>query len=47
MVLEGYRAAGGLAGLGVPLVVVGDAPYATEYKASLAGAGGGDAGRDR
>ena len=35
VVLAGYRAAGGLAALGVPLVVVGGAPYATEYKASL------------
>jgi glycosyltransferase involved in cell wall biosynthesis len=34
-VLDGYRAAGGLAALGVPLVIVGDAPYATEYKAAL------------
>jgi glycosyltransferase involved in cell wall biosynthesis len=34
-VIEGYRLAGGLAGLGVPLVVVGDAPYATEYKSAL------------
>jgi glycosyltransferase involved in cell wall biosynthesis len=34
-VLAGYRAAGGLATLGVPLVIVGDAPYATEYKAAL------------
>ena len=36
-VLDGYRAAGGLAGLGVPLVIVGDAPYATEYKAAVEG----------
>jgi len=36
IVLEAYRAAGGLTGLGVPLVLVGDAPYATEYKARLA-----------
>ena len=34
-VLEGYRAAGGLEVLGVPLVVVGDAPYATAYKTAL------------
>jgi glycosyltransferase involved in cell wall biosynthesis len=34
-VIEGYRRAGGLAALGVPLVVVGDAPYATDYKAGL------------
>jgi glycosyltransferase involved in cell wall biosynthesis len=36
IVIEGYRRAGGLAGLGVPLVLVGDAPYATEYKHQLA-----------
>jgi glycosyltransferase involved in cell wall biosynthesis len=35
LAIAGYRAAGGLAVLGVPLVLVGDAPYATEYKASL------------
>ncbi len=34
-VIEGYRAAGGLAGLGLPLLVVGDAPYASEYKQRL------------
>lgn len=34
-VIDGYRAAGGLVRLGVPLIVVGDAPYATEYKAGL------------
>jgi glycosyltransferase involved in cell wall biosynthesis len=34
-VIAGYAAAGGLAALGMPLVVVGDAPYATEYKARL------------
>ena len=34
-VIEGYRRAGGLAALAVPLVVVGDAPYATAYKAEL------------
>jgi glycosyltransferase involved in cell wall biosynthesis len=34
-VIEGYRRAGGLAALGVPLVVVGDAPYATDYKTTL------------
>jgi len=34
-VIEGYRRAGGLGALGVPLVVVGDAPYATSYKTSL------------
>ncbi len=31
-VVEGYRRAGGLEGLGVPLVLVGDAPYATAYR---------------
>jgi exopolysaccharide biosynthesis WecB/TagA/CpsF family protein len=35
LVIEGYRLAGGLDRLGVPLVVVGDAPYATAYKARL------------
>ena len=36
LVIEGYRRAGGREGLdGVPLVVVGDAPYATSYKATL------------
>ena len=36
LVIEGYRRAGGLAGLGgVPLILVGDAPYATAYKADL------------
>jgi glycosyltransferase involved in cell wall biosynthesis len=34
-VIEGYRQAGGRAGLGGPLVLVGDAPYAAEYKARL------------
>jgi exopolysaccharide biosynthesis WecB/TagA/CpsF family protein len=34
-VLEGYRRAGGLAALKVPLVLVGDAPYASRYKAAL------------
>jgi glycosyltransferase involved in cell wall biosynthesis len=38
VVIEAYRKAGGLAGLGVPLVVVGDAPYASDYKASLVAA---------
>ena len=37
-VIEGYRRAGGLAGLGVPLVLVGDAPYATDFKARLVAA---------
>jgi glycosyltransferase involved in cell wall biosynthesis len=35
LVIEGYRRAGGLAGLGVPLLMVGDAPYATDYKLAL------------
>jgi glycosyltransferase involved in cell wall biosynthesis len=36
LVIEAYRRAGGLDGLGgVPLVVVGDAPYASAYKADL------------
>jgi len=34
-VIEAYRQAGALTGLGVPLVMVGDAPYATAYKLSL------------
>jgi exopolysaccharide biosynthesis WecB/TagA/CpsF family protein len=34
-VLEAYRQAGGLERLGVPLVLVGDAPYATEYRARI------------
>ncbi len=34
-VIEGYRRAGGLETLGVPLVIVGDAPYASDYKARL------------
>ena len=34
-VIEGYRMAGGLDALGLPLVIVGDAPYATAYKADL------------
>ena len=34
-VIEAYRQAGALAELGVPLIVVGDAPYATAYKRSL------------
>ena len=36
LVIEAYRRAGGRDGLlGLPLVVVGDAPYATDYKAAL------------
>ncbi len=38
LVLEAYRLAGGVNGLGVPLVIVGDAPYATDYKARLSAA---------
>ena len=40
-VIEGYRLAGGQGGLGVPLVLVGDAPYASDYKAALAQAAEG------
>jgi glycosyltransferase involved in cell wall biosynthesis len=35
VVIDAYRRAGGQAGLGVPLIIVGDAPYASDYKASL------------
>jgi glycosyltransferase involved in cell wall biosynthesis len=35
LVIDAYRRAGGLATLGVPLVLVGDAPYATAYKQAL------------
>lgn len=35
LVIEAYRRAGARNGLGVPLVVVGDAPYATDYKRGL------------
>jgi glycosyltransferase involved in cell wall biosynthesis len=35
VVLDAYAEAGGLPGLGLPLVLVGDAPYATEYKRAL------------
>jgi glycosyltransferase involved in cell wall biosynthesis len=34
-VIDAYRRAGGLSALDVPLVVVGDAPYATTYKIGL------------
>jgi len=44
LVIDAYRRAGGLAGLGMPLVVVGDAPYATEYKAGLEAAAGAESG---
>ena len=36
VVIDAYRLAGGLESLGVPLIMVGDAPYATAYKADLA-----------
>jgi glycosyltransferase involved in cell wall biosynthesis len=35
LVIEAYRRAGGRAALGVPLVMVGDAPYAAEFKRRL------------
>lgn len=35
IVIEAYRRAGGLAGIGVPLLIVGDAPYATAYRTEL------------
>ena len=35
VVLEAYEKAGGEAALGIPLVLVGDAPYATAYRRSL------------
>jgi glycosyltransferase involved in cell wall biosynthesis len=35
LVVEAYRLAGGVERLDVPLAVVGDAPYATTYKAAL------------
>lgn len=35
LAIDGFRLAGGLDRLGVPLVIVGDAPYATAYKARL------------
>ena len=38
VVIEGYQRAGGMEQLQVPLVVVGDAPYASAYKSSLAAA---------
>jgi glycosyltransferase involved in cell wall biosynthesis len=34
-VIEAYGLSGGLKELGIPLVVVGDAPYASDYKARL------------
>lgn len=34
-VIEAYRRVGGEEALGAPLVIVGDAPYATEYKAAI------------
>ena len=38
LVIEAYRRAGGLGGIGVPLLIVGDAPYATAYRTELAAA---------
>lgn len=35
LLVEAYRRAGGLESLGVPLVIVGDAPYATDYRLRL------------
>lgn len=35
LAIDGFARAGGLRGLGVPLAIVGDAPYATAYKNSL------------
>lgn len=35
LVIEAYRRAGGLDGVGVPLIIVGDAPYATTYRSGL------------
>ena len=35
VVLEAYEKAGGMAALGMPLVLVGDAPYATAYRRPL------------
>ena len=34
-VMDGYRAAGGLAALEMPLVIVGDAPYASDYRTAV------------
>jgi len=44
LVIAAYLSAGGSAALGVPLVVVGDAPYASDYKASLESAASADPG---
>jgi glycosyltransferase involved in cell wall biosynthesis len=44
LVIDAYRRAGGLTGLGIPLVIVGDAPYATEYKAGLEAAAAAEPG---
>ncbi len=35
LVIEAYALAGGLPALGMPLVIVGDAPYATAYRLEL------------
>jgi glycosyltransferase involved in cell wall biosynthesis len=42
--IEAYALAGGIDALGVPLVIVGDAPYATEFKARLEAAAAGTPG---
>jgi glycosyltransferase involved in cell wall biosynthesis len=44
LVIEAYRRAGGLAVLDVPLVIVGDAPYATAYKEALVASAADTAG---
>ena len=44
VVIDAYRQAGGLEALGAPLVIVGDAPYASEYKAGLEAAAAAAAG---
>jgi glycosyltransferase involved in cell wall biosynthesis len=44
LVIAAYLAAGGSSGLGVPLVIVGDAPYASDYKRSLESAASADPG---
>jgi glycosyltransferase involved in cell wall biosynthesis len=41
-VIQGYHEAGGRAALGVPLVLVGDAPYAADYRRQLEAAAGDD-----
>jgi glycosyltransferase involved in cell wall biosynthesis len=44
LVIDAYLRAGGEGGLGVPLVVVGDAPYASGYKQSLERLAAADSG---